>query len=73
MFIYFRLYVEYEVLTAVDKNTYYIFWDVTQFSPLKVNRRFGGTYRLHLQGQIINQVRNQREADSKQSAWNVVV
>jgi hypothetical protein len=27
-----------------------IFWDITPFSPLKVNGRFGGTYRLHLQG-----------------------
>jgi hypothetical protein len=28
------------------KNT--IFWDITPCSPLKVNRRFGGTYHLHL-------------------------
>jgi hypothetical protein len=27
-----------------------IFWDMTPCSPLGVNRRFGGTYRLHLQG-----------------------
>jgi hypothetical protein len=27
-----------------------IFWDITLCSPLGVNRRFGGTYRLHLQG-----------------------
>jgi hypothetical protein len=26
-----------------------IFWDITPNSPLKFNRRFGGTYRLHLQ------------------------
>jgi hypothetical protein len=26
-----------------------IFWDVTPCSPLKVNRHFGGTCRLHLQ------------------------
>jgi hypothetical protein len=25
-----------------------IFWDITHCSPLKVNRRFGGTYRLCL-------------------------
>jgi hypothetical protein len=24
-------------------------WDITPCSPLNVNRRFGGTYRLHLQ------------------------
>jgi hypothetical protein len=28
-----------------------IFWDMTPCSPLSFNRRFGGTYRLHLQGQ----------------------
>jgi hypothetical protein len=27
-----------------------IFWDMTLYSPLSFNRRFGGTYRLHLQG-----------------------
>jgi hypothetical protein len=27
-----------------------IFWDITSCSPLKVNRRYEGTYRLHLQG-----------------------
>jgi hypothetical protein len=35
----------FEVLTAVVmKGT--IFWDITPCSPLSVNRRFGGTYRL---------------------------
>jgi hypothetical protein len=44
-----KYYVGFEVLTAVVmKNT--IFWDMTLCSPLSVNRRFGGTYRLHLQG-----------------------
>jgi hypothetical protein len=38
-----------EVLTAVVMKSN-IFWDITPCSPLKVNRRFGGTYRLHLQG-----------------------
>jgi hypothetical protein len=28
-----------------------IFWDITPCSSLSVDRRFGGTYRLHLQGQ----------------------
>jgi hypothetical protein len=40
--------VGFEVLTAVViKST--IFWDITPCSPLGVNRRFGGTSRLHLQ------------------------
>jgi hypothetical protein len=35
------------VLISPDlKNT--SFWDITPCSPLKVSRRFGGTYRLHL-------------------------
>jgi hypothetical protein len=41
-----------------------IFWDIT-CSPLRVNRRFGETCLLHLQGRIIKQTRNQREASSK--------
>jgi hypothetical protein len=34
-----------------------IFWDMMR--PLKVNRRFGRTYSLHLQGRGIGRVRNQ--------------
>jgi hypothetical protein len=37
----------------------YSFWDIAPCSPLKVNRRLEGTYRLHLQGQRIFQARNQ--------------
>jgi hypothetical protein len=49
----------FEVLTAVFmKNA--IFWDITPCIPLKINRRFGGTYRLHLQGPRINRARNQK-------------
>jgi hypothetical protein len=46
-----------EVLTAVVmKST--IFWDITPCSLLKVNRRFGGTYRLHLQGRRTSRASN---------------
>jgi hypothetical protein len=38
------------------------FWDITPCSPLKVNRRFGGTYRLHLQVRKISRARNQVES-----------
>jgi hypothetical protein len=38
-----------------------IFWDIMPCSLLKVNRRFGGTYRLHLQDWI-NRARYQRES-----------
>jgi hypothetical protein len=41
-----------------------LFWDVTRYSPLKVNKGFGWTYRLHLQDRKINQARNQREKNS---------
>jgi hypothetical protein len=54
-----------EVLTAVVmKST--ILWDITPCSSLRVKRRFGGTYRLHLQGRKISRRRNQRE-----SRWQV--
>jgi hypothetical protein len=42
-------------LAVVMKN-------ITRRGPLKVNRRFGGTCRLHFQGRKISYVRNQREA-----------
>jgi hypothetical protein len=50
--------VGFEVLTPmVVKST--IFWNIALCSPLKGNQRFGGTYRLHLQGRIISCARNQ--------------
>jgi hypothetical protein len=46
------VFAGFEVLTAVVmKST--IFWNITPCSPLKVNRRYIGTYRLHLQGRKI--------------------
>jgi hypothetical protein len=42
-------FVGFEVFTAVVMKSI-IFWDMKSCSPLSVNRRFGGTYRLHLQG-----------------------
>jgi hypothetical protein len=41
-----------------------IFWDVTPCSLSRCNRRFGGTYRLHLQGRR----KFQQEPASKQVA-----
>jgi hypothetical protein len=35
-----------------------IFWNIT---PLKVNRRFGGIYRFHVQGRSVSQIRNRHE------------
>jgi hypothetical protein len=37
------------------------FWNITPCSPLKVNRRFGETYSLHLQVRRISRARNQRD------------
>jgi hypothetical protein len=44
-----------------------VFSDVTAYSLLEVNQRFGGTCHLHLQGKKICQARNQYEAEYKQS------
>jgi hypothetical protein len=53
------LFVRFEVFTAVImKNA--VFWDV---APCRyfVNRRFGGTYHLHLQGIRNPRAMNQRK------------
>jgi hypothetical protein len=53
--------VRFEVFKAVTmKNA--VFWDVAPCRSC-VNRRFGGTYRLHLQGRII------RERETSVSRW----
>jgi hypothetical protein len=41
--------VGFEVFTAMVMKSI-IFWDMTPCSPLSFNLRFGGTYRLQLQG-----------------------
>jgi hypothetical protein len=43
------------------QSKYSIFWDITPCSLLKVNRRFGGTCRLHLQGRRISQAEQMRQ------------
>jgi hypothetical protein len=47
------VFVGFEVLTTVVMKGIN-FWDITPCSPLSVNRRFGGIYRLHLQGRRNN-------------------
>jgi hypothetical protein len=49
-----RIYLGFEVLTPVVTKTT-TFWDITPCSMMEVNRRFGGTYRLHIQDQGISQ------------------
>jgi hypothetical protein len=52
-------FVRFEVLTAVTmKNV--VFWDVA-LCRFCVNRRFGGTYRLHFQSRKNSRSSNQRE------------
>jgi hypothetical protein len=56
-------YVRFEVFTAVTvKNA--VIWDV---APCKscVNRRFGGTYRLHLQGRKICELASETSAHTR--------
>jgi hypothetical protein len=53
-------FVGFEVLTAVVMKSY-IFWDIMLCSPLKVNRRYGGTCHLHHQGRRMSQAKHQRE------------
>jgi hypothetical protein len=38
-----------------------VYLDITLCNPLKISRRFGETYRLHLQGRRISRTRNQGE------------
>jgi hypothetical protein len=52
------LYVVFQVLTAVVAKSY-VLQDLTPCSPLEVNGRFGGTFRLHLQDIRIIQALNQ--------------
>jgi hypothetical protein len=55
------IFVRFEVFTAVTmKNA--IFWDMTPCTSC-MNRRFGGMYRLHLQGRKI------RERGTSLSRW----
>jgi hypothetical protein len=51
--------VGFEVFTAVVMKSI-IFWDMTPCILLSCNRRFGGTYRLHLQGRRNNVSKNQQ-------------
>jgi hypothetical protein len=52
-------------LVAAVVMTIFVFWDIMPFNLLKINRRFGGTCLLHLQGRI-SQGKNQHETGTKQ-------
>jgi hypothetical protein len=59
--------VGFEVFTAVVMKSI-IFWDMTPCSPFSCTRRFGGTYRLHLQGRRIVQ-QTSEQAGGKQDTF----
>jgi hypothetical protein len=42
-------------------------WDITPCSSVKVNRRFGGTYHLHVHGWRIGRARKKRASSCKKS------
>jgi hypothetical protein len=44
-----------------------VFWDTNPWSPVIFNRRFGGTYCLHLQGRGVGQARNLYDERNKQT------
>jgi hypothetical protein len=46
-----------------------VFWDITLCSPLKVNRRLGGTYRFHLQGRRISKKPERNQVASIPWRW----
>jgi hypothetical protein len=54
----------YELWTIGLKST--VVLDVTPCSPVEVDRRFGGTYCLNLQGWTVSQARNQEQTGDKQ-------
>jgi hypothetical protein len=62
-----NLYVGFEVLTAVAMESS-VFWGMTP-CPMEVSRRFGGKFRLHLEGLRLSQAINKHERGSKQSAF----
>jgi hypothetical protein len=41
---------------TVSRTKSTIFWDIAPCSPMKVNRSFGGTHHLHLQGRRIRKI-----------------
>jgi hypothetical protein len=71
--LYGRFRVQISVRTppvpTCDCLEEFCLWDITSCSPLKLNRCFGRTCHLHLQGRRISQAGNQDELGSNQS-WS---
>jgi hypothetical protein len=61
------LLCEHRILLTILKIA--TFWDITPCSPLKVNRRFEGTYRLQLQGRKISRAKHKLETGGRIWRW----
>jgi hypothetical protein len=71
VFVCFEVATQQRLYTLQYKLNFYlmksfIFWDITPCSQLKVNRRFGGIFCLHIQGRRISHVRTRM----KTGRWN---
>jgi hypothetical protein len=53
--------------TAYRRDFMNNFWDKMSNTPLEINQSFGGTYRLHLQGQRIIHRGNHQAAIRRQN------
>jgi hypothetical protein len=62
-----------EMHTEGNNKKSSVLWDITQCSPLKVNRLFGGTCRLNLQGRRISQARKQQAASELGLAYSSIL
>jgi hypothetical protein len=56
-----RLSIEFATGITLNIEEYHLLIYNT-YSPLKVNRRFGGIYRLHLRARKISRARRQRKS-----------
>jgi hypothetical protein len=54
--------MSFHLLTKIVENS--VFWDITSCSLPKVNWRFGGICRLHLQGPRISRARKHVESSA---------
>jgi hypothetical protein len=57
----YRSYFGFEILKALTMESS-VFWIIRPSSPVKVNRLFRGTYRLHSHVRRVGQKRKQNEA-----------
>jgi hypothetical protein len=69
VFLYHLFQVKYYQIIYCVLYWRVVFGNITSCSPLKVNRRFGGTCRLHLQDRRIIRARNQSESRWHAELW----